>query len=91
MDPEIMLFDEPTSALDPELIGEVLNVMKKLADRGITMVIVTHELGFARSVAHDIIFLDQGEILESGSPEKLFNNPENERARRFFSRISELY
>jgi polar amino acid transport system ATP-binding protein len=91
MDPEIMLFDEPTSALDPELIGEVLKVMKDLADAGITMIVVTHEMGFARSVADQIIFLDEGAILEQGTPKELFEGAQNERTRRFFEKIHELY
>ncbi len=88
MEPKIMLFDEPTSALDPELVGEVLTVMKELAEEGMTMVIVSHEMGFAREVAHRIIFMDEGNIVEEGSPEKIFNNPSTERAERFLSRIN---
>jgi len=91
MDPEVMLFDEPTSALDPELIGEVLGVMQKLAQDGMTMVVVTHEMGFARSVADEIIFLEKGRILESGPPEKLFYQPEYERTRKFLFKLTELY
>ena len=91
MDPEVMLFDEPTSALDPELIGEVLGVMQKLAQEGMTMVVVTHEMGFARSVADEIIFLERGRILESGPPEKLFYQPEYERTRKFLFKLTELY
>jgi polar amino acid transport system ATP-binding protein len=91
MDPSVMLFDEPTSALDPELIGEVLEVMKALAKNGMTMVVVSHELGFARSVANEIIFLGNGKVVESGSPHKLFNNPDYERTRQFLHKITELY
>jgi polar amino acid transport system ATP-binding protein len=76
MDPKIMLFDEPTSALDPELIGEVLEVMKDLADAGMTMMVVSHEMGFAREAADRIVFLEDGVVAEMGSPEKIFNNPE---------------
>jgi len=91
MDPKVILFDEPTSALDPELIGEVLEVIKKLAIGGMTMVVVTHEMGFARSVANEIIFMENGKILDQGTPYKLFNNPEHERTRRFLYKITELY
>jgi len=91
MEPEIILFDEPTSALDPELIGEVLYVMKDLAESGMTMLVVTHEMGFARSVSDEIIFMENGYIVEQGSPEKLFKNPENERTRQFLNKLSELY
>lgn len=91
MDPKVMLFDEPTSALDPELIGEVLEVIKKLALSGMTMVVVTHEMGFARSVANEIIFMENGKIMDQGTPYKLFNNPEHERTRRFLYKITELY
>jgi len=91
MDPKVMLFDEPTSALDPELIGEVLEVIKKLALSGMTMVVVTHEMGFARSVANEIIFMENGKILESGIPYQLFNNPKYERTKRFLNKITELY
>ncbi|MGC5325208.1 amino acid ABC transporter ATP-binding protein [Brevibacillus sp. SYSU BS000544] len=87
MKPNIMLFDEPTSALDPETIGEVLDVMKKLAREGMTMVVVTHEMGFAREVADRIVFMDQGQILEDSSPEQFFASPREERARIFLSRI----
>ncbi len=83
MDPQVMLFDEPTSALDPELVGEVLKVMKELAMEGMTMVVVTHEMGFAREVADEVIFMDQGVILERGTPEQLFTNPKEERTRQF--------
>ena len=91
MDPRVMLFDEPTSALDPELIGEVLEVMKKLALSGTTMVVVTHEMGFARSVANEVIFMEDGKIIDQGSPYKLFTNPEHTRTRKFLSKITELY
>lgn len=91
MDPSVMLFDEPTSALDPELIGEVLEVIKKLALSGMTMVVVTHEMGFARSVANEIIFVEGGRIIDQGSPYKLFTNPDHERTRKFLCKITELY
>lgn len=91
MDPLLMLFDEPTSALDPELIGEVLQVMQNLAKEGMTMVCVTHEMGFAKSVANEIIFMEHGHILEASSPQKMFSNPENERTRSFLHKIAELY
>lgn len=87
MDPEIMLFDEPTSALDPEMVGEVLDVMKDLAESGMTMVIVTHEMGFAREVASRVLFIDQGVVMESGTPEEVFGNPQNERTRNFLSKV----
>lgn len=87
MDPEIMLFDEPTSALDPEMVGEVLDVMKDLARSGMTMVIVTHEMGFAREVASRVLFIDQGVVMESGTPEQIFNDPQNERTRNFLSKV----
>ncbi|MGG0755828.1 amino acid ABC transporter ATP-binding protein [Brevibacillus laterosporus] len=87
MKPKIMLFDEPTSALDPETIGEVLDVMKKLAKEGMTMVVVTHEMGFAREVADRIVFMDQGQILEEAHPDQFFANPREERAQLFLSRI----
>jgi len=83
MDPQVMLFDEPTSALDPELVGEVLKVMKELAMEGMTMVVVTHEMGFAREVADEVIFMDQGVILERGTPEQVFTAPRAERTRQF--------
>ena len=91
MDPKVMLFDEPTSALDPELIGEVLEVIKRLADGGMTMVVVTHEIGFARSVANEIIFMEQGRIIDQGTPFKMFNNPEHKRTKKFLYKITELY
>jgi len=87
MNPEILLFDEPTSALDPELTGEVLQVMKDLAQEDMTMVVVTHEMGFAREVADRVIFMDHGEIIEEGAPEQIFNNPENERTKAFLKRV----
>jgi general L-amino acid transport system ATP-binding protein len=87
MKPEIMLFDEPTSALDPEMIKEVLEVMTGLADEGMTMVCVTHEMGFARTVADTMVFMDQGEIIERGPPHNFFSNPQNERTRGFLSQI----
>lgn len=87
MDPEIMLFDEPTSALDPEMVGEVLDVMKKLASEGMTMVVVTHEMGFAKEVADKVIFIDQGVIAEEGTPEQIFEHPQNERTRSFVRAI----
>lgn len=87
MDPEVMLFDEPTSALDPEMVGEVLDVMKSLADSGMTMIIVTHEMGFAREVASRVMFMDEGIVMEDGTPDQLFNHPENERTRGFLSKI----
>ena len=87
MHPQIMLFDEPTSALDPEMINEVLDVMVDLANSGITMVVVTHEMGFARKVADRVIFMADGEILETGTPEHFFLNPQNERTQQFLSKI----
>ena len=87
MDPEIMLFDEPTSALDPEMVGEVLNVMKNLAENGMTMVIVTHEMGFAREVADRVLFIDEGNILEQGTPAELFGDPQHDRTKNFLSKV----
>ena len=87
MKPDIMLFDEPTSALDPEMVGEVLAVMKQLAEDGMTMVIVTHEMGFAREVADRVLFIDGGVILEQGTPEEIFGNPQNERTQTFLSMV----
>lgn len=87
LQPRIIMFDEPTSALDPELVGDVLNVMRQVAEVGITMLVVTHEVAFARDVADRIAILDQGVILEMGSPEKILKNPENEKTRRFFSML----
>ena len=91
MDPRIMLFDEPTSALDPELIGEVLEVMRKLAKDGMTMLVVTHEMGFAREVADRIVFMEKGYIVEEGSPDEMFNHPKFPRTREFLWKITELY
>ena len=85
--PKIMLFDEPTSALDPEMVGEVLNVMVEMADQGITMICVTHEMGFARQVADRVIFMDQGQIVEQNTPDEFFNNPRTDRAQDFLSKI----
>ena len=87
MDPEIILFDEPTSALDPEMVGEVLDVMKKLAEEGMTMLVVTHEMGFAREVADDVIFMADGQIVESGTAEQIFENPVCERTRDFLRKV----
>ena len=87
MDPEIMLFDEPTSALDPEMVGDVLEVMQELAEGGMTMVVVTHEMGFARRVGTRILFMDEGIIQEEGSPEQIFDNPENPRTQSFLSKV----
>ena len=87
MDPKVMLFDEPTSALDPEMIGEVLDVMKTLAREGMTMVVVTHEMGFAREVADRVIFMDEGAVVEVGTPEHFFTNPDHERTKLFLSQI----
>jgi polar amino acid transport system ATP-binding protein len=91
MDPRIMLFDEPTSALDPELIGEVLEVMRSLSLDGMTMMVVTHEMGFAREVADRIVFMEKGSIVEEGSPNEMFNRPKFERTREFLWKITELY
>ncbi|MBI5296524.1 MAG: amino acid ABC transporter ATP-binding protein [Chloroflexi bacterium] len=91
MDPRVMLFDEPTSALDPELIGEVLGVMEKLARDRMTMLVVTHEMGFAREVADRIVFMEKGSIVEEGSPDDLFYHPKNDRTREFLWKITELY
>lgn len=87
MKPKIMLFDEPTSALDPELVGEVLEVMKDLAREGMTMLVVTHEMGFAREVGSRVIFMDNGEIKEEGKPEDIFSNPKNERTKAFLQKV----
>ncbi len=87
MNPDVMLFDEPTSALDPEMVGEVLEIMKELADDGMTMVVVTHEMGFARSVATRVLFMDEGNIAEQGAPEGFFGNPQNPRLREFLSKV----
>jgi ABC-type polar amino acid transport system ATPase subunit len=91
MDPRVMLFDEPTSALDPELIGEVLSVMRQLALDGMTMLVVTHEMGFAREVANRIVFMEKGSIVEEGSPDDLFYRPRFDRTREFLWKITELY
>lgn len=87
MEPDVMLFDEPTSALDPEMVGEVLDVMKRLADKGMTMVVVTHEMGFAREVSNRVLFLDDGLIIESGSPDEIFGAPESERLKSFLAKV----
>jgi len=87
MNPDVMLFDEPTSALDPEMVGEVLSVMKQLAEEGMTMVVVTHEMGFAKEVADRVIFMDSGMILEEGTPEQIFTNPQNERTKEFLRKV----
>ena len=87
MDPEVMLFDEPTSALDPEMVGEVLDVMKTLARKGMTMIVVTHEMGFAREVSNRVLFMDEGVIMEDSSPEELFSNPKCERLKSFLSKV----
>ncbi len=87
MNPDVMLFDEPTSALDPEMVGEVLNLMKQLADDGMTMVVVTHEMGFAREVASRVLFMDDGRIVESAPPEEFFGDPKNPRLRDFLSKV----
>ena len=89
MEPEIMLFDEPTSALDPEIVGEVLDVMKRLAQEGMTMVVVTHEMAFAKEVSDRVVFMDRGVILEQGSPREVFGNPKENRTREFLSRYLE--
>jgi len=91
MDPILMLFDEPTSALDPELIGEVLAVMQKLARNGMTMICVTHEMGFAKSVANEIIYMEKGKILEQGRPSDMFNHPQHPRTKEFLGKIAQLY
>ena len=87
MNPEVILFDEPTSALDPEMVGEVLDLMKALAKEGMTMIIVTHEMGFAREVANKVLFIDEGQILESGAPDEFFGNPKNPRLQEFLSKV----
>ena len=87
MNPDVMLFDEPTSALDPEMVGEVLNLMKELAEEGMTMVVVTHEMGFAREISNRVIFMDGGVILEEGTPEEIFDHPKNERTKEFLSKV----
>lgn len=87
MNPEVMLFDEPTSALDPEMVGEVLSVMKELAESGMTMIVVTHEMGFAKEVANRVIFVDEGIIMEDSAPDEFFDNPKNERLKGFLSKV----
>lgn len=87
MEPEVMLFDEPTSALDPEMVGEVLNVMKELAQTGMTMVVVTHEMGFAREVGNRVLFMDEGKLLEEGTPKEIFDDPKHPRLRDFLSKV----
>jgi general L-amino acid transport system ATP-binding protein len=87
MKPKVMLFDEPTSALDPEMIGEVLDAIKELAREGMTMVVVTHEMGFAREVADRVVFMADGEIVEVGTPKELFDSPKEERTKKFLSQI----
>ena len=87
MEPDVMLFDEPTSALDPEMVGEVLDVMKKLAQTGMTMVVVTHEMGFAKEVGNRVIFMDEGKIVEEGTPDAIFNHPQNPRLQDFLSKV----
>ena len=87
MEPDVMLFDEPTSALDPEMVGEVLNVMTALAKEGMTMVVVTHEMGFAKEVANRVIFIDEGVIKEENNPQEFFNNPQNPRLQEFLSKV----
>ncbi|MDD6194434.1 MAG: amino acid ABC transporter ATP-binding protein [Lachnospiraceae bacterium] len=87
MEPEILLFDEPTSALDPEMVGEVLDVMKSLADKGMTMAVVTHEMGFAREVASRVVFMDAGSIIEENTPEQIFEHPQSERLRNFLAKV----
>ena len=87
MEPDMMLFDEPTSALDPEMVGEVLQVMKDLAMEGMTMVVVTHEMGFANEVGDRIIFMDDGQVMEQGTPDEIFNHPKSERTKDFLSKV----
>ncbi len=87
MSPEVMLFDEPTSALDPEMVGEVLDVMRELANEGMTMVVVTHEMGFAREVGSRVIFMDEGKIVEEGTPEEIFSNPKSDRLKNFLAKV----
>ena len=87
MNPKVMLFDEPTSALDPEMVGEVLEVMKELADDGMTMVVVTHEMGFAKEVGNRVLFMDEGKIVEQGTPDEIFNHPQNPRLQDFLSKV----
>ena len=87
MNPDVMLFDEPTSALDPEMVGEVLQLMKELANDGMTMVVVTHEMAFAKEISDRVVFMDQGKIVEVDTPEEIFDNPKNERTKEFLSKI----
>jgi len=87
MQPDVMLFDEPTSALDPEMVGEVLEVMKSLARDGMTMIVVTHEMGFAREVGSRVIFMADGRIIEEGTPDRIFNNPQSERLQTFLAKV----
>jgi polar amino acid transport system ATP-binding protein len=87
MDPKLMLFDEPTSALDPELVGEVLQAMKQLATEGMTMIVVTHEMGFAREVADSVVFMDAGLVVEAGTPDAVLGSPREERTREFLSKV----
>jgi polar amino acid transport system ATP-binding protein len=87
MQPKLMLFDEPTSALDPELVGEVLDAMRQLARDGMTMIVVTHEMGFAREVADQAVFMDDGVVVESGRPDQVLSNPQHERTRAFLSKV----
>ena len=87
MNPEVMLFDEPTSALDPEMVGEVLQLMRDLASEGMTMVVVTHEMAFAKEIATRIIFMDEGVVAEEGTPDEVFNHPKNERTKEFLSKV----
>lgn len=87
MQPKVMLFDEPTSSLDPEMVGEVLEVMKNLANEGMTMIVVTHEMGFAREVGHRVFFMDEGVIMEEGTPDQIFDNPQNPRTQAFLSKV----
>jgi len=88
LNPEVILFDEPTSALDPELVGEVLSVIRKIAEEGVTMIVVTHEMAFAREVANRIIFMDEGKVIEEGTPEEIFESPKEERTKAFFKRYT---
>ncbi|GAW64101.1 glutamine transport ATP-binding protein [Ligilactobacillus acidipiscis DSM 15836] len=90
MNPDIMLFDEPTSALDPEMVGDVLAVMKKLAKDGMTMVVVTHEMGFAKEVADRVVFMDDGRVLEEGTPQQIFEDPSNERTKVFLEKVIDV-
>ena len=87
MKPDVMLFDEPTSALDPEMVGEVLEVMKDLANAGMTMVVVTHEMGFAREVGSRVVFMDSGKIVEEGTPEEIFDHPQSDRLQNFLAKV----